>query len=133
MPRSRASGCAIWRVRAASARAEPASRPLPVRALRDGRAASSRRASPPLSRRAPERPAHAPELAISWHQPSRLRGRMARETTLVLVKPDGMRRGLAGEIVARFERRGLELRGARLLKVSKSMGREHYAEHKGKP
>ena len=45
---------------------------------------------------------------------------MARETTLVLVKPDGMRRGLAGEIVARLERRGLELRGARLLKIPKS-------------
>ena len=58
---------------------------------------------------------------------------MARETTLVLVKPDGMRRGLAGEIVARFERRGLELRGARLLKITKAMGREHYAEHRGKP
>ena len=58
---------------------------------------------------------------------------MARETTLVLVKPDGMRRGLAGEIVARFERRGLELRGSRLLKVSKAMGREHYAEHRGRP
>ena len=58
---------------------------------------------------------------------------MARETTLVLVKPDGMRRGLAGEIVARFERRGLELRGARLLKIPKAMAREHYAEHRGKP
>lgn len=58
---------------------------------------------------------------------------MARETTLVLVKPDGMERRLAGEILARFERRGLELRGARLVKVSKAMGREHYAEHKGKP
>ena len=58
---------------------------------------------------------------------------MARETTLVLVKPDGMRRGLAGEIVARFERRGLELRGARLLRVSRAMARKHYAEHKGKP
>ena len=58
---------------------------------------------------------------------------MARETTLVLVKPDGMRRGLAGEIIARFERRGLELRAARLLKVSKPMGREHYVEHRGKP
>ena len=58
---------------------------------------------------------------------------MARETTLVLVKPDGMRRGLAGEIVARFERRGLELRGARLLKIPKATAREHYAEHKGKP
>ena len=51
---------------------------------------------------------------------------MARETTLVLVKPDGMSRGLAGEIVARLERRGLELRGARLLKIPKAMAREHY-------
>ena len=58
---------------------------------------------------------------------------MARETTLVLVKPDGMRRALAGEIVARFERRGLELRGVRLLKISKPTAREHYAEHRGKP
>jgi nucleoside-diphosphate kinase len=58
---------------------------------------------------------------------------MARETTLVLVKPDGMQRGLAGEVIARLERRGLELRGASLLKVSKTMAREHYAEHKGKP
>jgi len=58
---------------------------------------------------------------------------MARETTLVLVKPDGMQRRLAGEIVARLERRGLELRGARLLRVTKAMAREHYAEHRGKP
>jgi len=58
---------------------------------------------------------------------------MAVETTLVLVKPDGMRRGLAGEIVARFERRGLELRGARLLKITRALAQQHYAEHKGKP
>jgi len=58
---------------------------------------------------------------------------VAVETTLVLVKPDGVRRGLAGEIVSRFERRGLELRGARLLKVSRSLAQQHYAEHKGKP
>jgi len=58
---------------------------------------------------------------------------MARETTLVLVKPDGIERQLAGEIIARLERRGFELRGARLLKVSKPMAREHYAEHTGKP
>ena len=58
---------------------------------------------------------------------------MARETTLVLVKPDGMRRGLAGEVVSRFERRGLELRGARLLRITKAMARKHYAEHVGKP
>jgi nucleoside-diphosphate kinase len=58
---------------------------------------------------------------------------MAIETTLVLVKPDGVSRGLCGEIVARFERRGYELRGARLLKITKALANEHYAEHKGKP
>jgi nucleoside-diphosphate kinase len=58
---------------------------------------------------------------------------MALETTLVLVKPDGMRRRLAGEIVARLERRGLELRGARLLKIPRALAQQHYAEHKGKP
>jgi len=58
---------------------------------------------------------------------------MANETTLVLVKPDGVRRGLCGEIVARFERKGYELRGARLLKITKALAQQHYAEHKGKP
>jgi nucleoside-diphosphate kinase len=58
---------------------------------------------------------------------------MAIETTLVLVKPDGVRRGLCGEVVARFERRGYELRGARLLKITKPLAQQHYAEHKGKP
>ena len=58
---------------------------------------------------------------------------MATETTLVLVKPDGVRRGLAGEVVSRFERRGYELRGARLLKIPRVLAAEHYAEHKGKP
>ena len=58
---------------------------------------------------------------------------MAVETTLVLVKPDGMRRALAGEIIARLERRGFELRGARLLKIPRALAQEHYAEHKGKP
>jgi nucleoside-diphosphate kinase len=58
---------------------------------------------------------------------------MAVETTLVLVKPDGMRRALAGEVVARLERRGFELRGARLLKIPRALAQRHYAEHKGKP
>jgi nucleoside-diphosphate kinase len=58
---------------------------------------------------------------------------MAVETTLVLVKPDGMRRGVAGDVIARFERRGYELRGARLLKIPRSLAAEHYTEHKGKP
>ena len=58
---------------------------------------------------------------------------MATETTLVLVKPDGVRRALCGEIVSRFERRGYELRGARLLKIPRALAQQHYAEHKGKP
>jgi nucleoside-diphosphate kinase len=58
---------------------------------------------------------------------------VAVETTLVLVKPDGVRRGLAGEIVARFERRGYALRGVRLLRITKALARQHYAEHRGKP
>ena len=58
---------------------------------------------------------------------------MAVERTLVLVKPDAMHRRLAGEIVARFERRGLELRAARLLTVDRSLAVEHYAEHMEKP
>ena len=58
---------------------------------------------------------------------------MAVERTLVLVKPDAMRRALAGEIVARLERRGLELREARLLTVDRTLAEEHYAEHAEKP
>ena len=44
-----------------------------------------------------------------------------------------MRRALAGEILARLERRGFELRGARLLKIPRALAQQHYAEHKGKP
>ena len=58
---------------------------------------------------------------------------MAVERTLVLCKPDAVSRGLCGEIVARLERRGFALRGARLLKVTKAIAQQHYAEHKGKP
>ena len=55
------------------------------------------------------------------------------ERTLILVKPDGMQRGLAGEILARLERRGLRLVGLRLLQMDAAMARRHYAEHEGKP
>ena len=58
---------------------------------------------------------------------------MAVERTLVLVKPDAMRRGLAGEIVARLERRGLVLRGADLVHVDRDLAEQHYAEHREKP
>ncbi|MEX2246790.1 MAG: nucleoside-diphosphate kinase [Dehalococcoidia bacterium] len=55
------------------------------------------------------------------------------ERTLVLIKPDAMQRGLAGEIIARLERRGLKIVAIRLLKVGKPLAQRHYAEHKGKP
>ena len=58
---------------------------------------------------------------------------MALEQTLILAKPDAIRRSLAGEIVARFERRGFRLRGARLLQVDRQLAEEHYAEHEAKP
>lgn len=55
------------------------------------------------------------------------------ERTLVLVKPDGVQRGLMGEIVARLERRGLRLAGAKFVKVERGLAEKHYAIHKGKP
>ena len=58
---------------------------------------------------------------------------MAAERTLVLIKPDAVRRGLAGEILRRFELRGLEIRAARLLTVDRALAEEHYAEHAEKP
>ena len=58
---------------------------------------------------------------------------MPMERTLILVKPDAMQRGLAGEIIARLERRGLRLAGLKLMQVSRKLAERHYAEHQGKP
>ena len=58
---------------------------------------------------------------------------MGAEKTLVLIKPDAVQRKLAGEILARFERRGLAIRSARLLTVDRTLADEHYAEHREKP
>jgi nucleoside-diphosphate kinase len=58
---------------------------------------------------------------------------VAVEKTLVLIKPDAMQRGLAGEILARLERRGLTLREAKLVHVDRELADEHYAEHAEKP
>jgi nucleoside-diphosphate kinase len=58
---------------------------------------------------------------------------MTIERTLLLIKPDAMQRGLAGEIIGRMERRGLKIVGIRLMKVSKALAKQHYAEHEGKP
>jgi len=58
---------------------------------------------------------------------------MAVERTLVLIKPDAVQRKLAGEILARFEQRGLEVRAARLVQVDRELAEKHYAEHAEKP
>jgi nucleoside-diphosphate kinase len=54
------------------------------------------------------------------------------ERSLVLVKPDGVQRGLVGEIINRLERRGLKLIGAKFMQVSQELAETHYAVHKGK-
>ena len=58
---------------------------------------------------------------------------MAIERTLILCKPDAVARGLVGEVVARFERRGYTIVALKLLSVSDDRARLHYAEHEGKP
>lgn len=58
---------------------------------------------------------------------------MAVERTLVLIKPDAMQRGLAGEILSRFEQRGLAVRAGRLVEVDRDLAERHYAEHAEKP
>lgn len=55
------------------------------------------------------------------------------ERTLVLVKPDGVQRGLIGEVISRLERRGLRLIAARFVQVDRDLAERHYAVHKGKP
>jgi nucleoside-diphosphate kinase len=55
------------------------------------------------------------------------------EKTFIMVKPDGVQRGLIGEIVARFEKKGFQLVGAKLMQVSRELAEQHYAEHKEKP
>jgi len=54
------------------------------------------------------------------------------ERTLILVKPDAMQRGLGGEVLSRFERRGLKLVALRMLQMDRTLAAKHYAEHIGK-
>ena len=55
------------------------------------------------------------------------------QQTLVLVKPDGVKKNLIGEIIARFERRGLKVSALKLVKITEEQAKYHYAEHEGKP
>ena len=58
---------------------------------------------------------------------------MPTETTLVLLKPDAVRRGLVAELIGRFERRGFRIRGLKQLVLERSVAEEHYAEHSARP
>jgi nucleoside-diphosphate kinase len=58
---------------------------------------------------------------------------VAVERTLILIKPDALERALAGEILARFERRGLVVRAAKLVQVERDLAERHYDEHREKP
>jgi nucleoside-diphosphate kinase len=55
------------------------------------------------------------------------------ERTFVMVKPDGVNRGLVGEVISRLEDRGLKLVGAKFVQMDEELAREHYGEHEGKP
>jgi nucleoside-diphosphate kinase len=55
------------------------------------------------------------------------------EKTFLMVKPDGVQRNLIGEVVARFEKKGFKLAGAKLMQISKDLAEEHYGEHKERP
>lgn len=55
------------------------------------------------------------------------------ERTLIILKPDAVQRGLIGELIGRFERRGLKIVAMRLIQVSDALARQHYAVHEGKP
>jgi nucleoside-diphosphate kinase len=55
------------------------------------------------------------------------------ERTFVMVKPDGVQRGLIGEVLSRFEERGLKLVGAKFMQIDQALAEQHYAEHEDKP
>jgi nucleoside-diphosphate kinase len=55
------------------------------------------------------------------------------ERTLIILKPDAVQRGLCGQIIDRFEKKGLQIVGAKLMKIPKSLAETHYQPHKGKP
>ena len=58
---------------------------------------------------------------------------LAEERTFIAIKPDGVQRGLIGEIIARFEKKGYKMLAMKLIQVSEKQAAEHYAEHEGKP
>ncbi len=58
---------------------------------------------------------------------------MAMETTLIILKPDAVQRGLMGAIISRFEAKGLQICGTKMMQIPMSLAEQHYSDHKGKP
>jgi nucleoside-diphosphate kinase len=58
---------------------------------------------------------------------------MTEESTLLIIKPDALRRGLAGEIISRIERKGLRIEAMRTMRIDRALAEQHYAEHAEKP
>ncbi|MDD3365573.1 MAG: nucleoside-diphosphate kinase [Syntrophomonas sp.] len=55
------------------------------------------------------------------------------ERTFALVKPDGVQRGLVGEVISRFEKKGIKIAAVKLMQITPELAEKHYAEHKGRP
>src|SRR3954469_16743594 len=72
------------------------------------------------------------ERAYGWgqFQPAK---EMPMETTLIILKPDAVQRGLMGQIISRFENKGLQIVGAKLMQISGKLAETHYEAHKSKP
>lgn len=58
---------------------------------------------------------------------------MVKQRTFVMIKPDGVQRGLVGEIISRFEKKGIKIIGMKMLSVGKELAEKHYGIHRGKP
>ena len=58
---------------------------------------------------------------------------MQRERTFIMVKPDGVQRGLVGDVIGRLERKGLQAAAIKMMQISPDLAARHYGEHKGKP
>jgi len=61
------------------------------------------------------------------------RGLFNMERTYLMVKPDGVQRGLVGDIISRFEKRGFKIVALKMLRISRELAEKHYGEHVGKP
>ena len=62
-----------------------------------------------------------------------MKGENTVERTFVMVKPDGVQRGFVGDIIKRFEQKGLKIVGLKMLQISQELASKHYGEHQGKP